>query len=106
MLHDKPEFKRRDSESLLQGLVAHVQCRDWAHVINSLLKERAVTEAGGGAHQSATGRAKLRKPHSRSIYREILFLLMVVSSRTNVGKRSPRQQLNQLMLMQINLTSN
>ncbi len=63
--------KRRDSESQLQSLVARVQCGDWPPLLTSLLRDR-VKEAG-----SEVVKEKLSP---RSIYRETLFLNMIVST--------------------------
>ena len=72
-------YKRRDSESQLQSLVARVQCGDWPPVLTSLLRDR-VQEAGSeeAAQEELT---------PRSIYRETLFLNMTVpkSSLLEIG---------------------
>ena len=87
LVQDK--FKRRDSESQLQSLVARIQCGDWSPVISSLLKDRMEEGGGSGEERPLSPEELLEKnilPRPRSIYREILFLKMAVSSRTIISK--------------------
>lgn len=88
LLISKPGEERRDSESQLQSLVARVQCGDWPPVITSLLRDRL--KAASEAKEAGTGAESEAELYPRSIYRETLFLNMIVSSgRLDIGMPSP-----------------
>ena len=73
--------KRRNSESQLQSLVARVQCGDWPPVLTSLLRDRLQSNGQGEGSQGAESQLL-----PRSIYRETLFLnVMVSSSHLDIG---------------------